>query len=88
MLADPANVCLLPTAGLLVLLSGPADAMMCTAAASQSRGEYQRKRKSRYMFGTANQPTSALKRKANCRGIAIFWGEDVRHPFRIQYGPQ
>jgi hypothetical protein len=69
-LTDPANVWLLPTAGLLVLLSGPADAMMCTAAASQSRGEYQRK--SRGMFGIANQPTSALKREAICRGVAIF----------------
>jgi hypothetical protein len=30
--------------GLLVVLSGPADAMICTAAASQSRDEYQTKK--------------------------------------------
>jgi hypothetical protein len=40
----PCRQRLAPVHGLLVVLSGPADAMICTAAASQRRGEYQTKK--------------------------------------------
>jgi hypothetical protein len=50
------------------LLSGPADAMMCTADASHAREHIRRKSREALLHSARPPATAVLKREASCRG--------------------